>query len=125
VSRLRLPLVVLTATAALVVAGAAQSTPQTARVTKLYGRSGPGFFIKLTNFNFVLVKRLKPGMYTFTIQDRSTTHDFHLKGPGVDKKTAIDYLGTKKWVRVKLKRGTYRYWCDAHKTQMHGSFKVV
>lgn len=122
-SRLRFPLVVLAVSGALVAAGGTQAAPQ--KVTKLYGQTGPGYNIKLRRFNDTLVRRIKPGRYTFVIFDRSTTHNFHLKGPGIDKHTAIGFLGTRFWRRLRLKKGTYRYWCDAHRSQMHGSFKVV
>ena len=94
------------------------------KVTKLYGQSGPGFKITLKNKQFVPVRSLKPGTYTFVVQDRSTIHNFHLKGPGVDKKTSVPYLGTKTWANVKLKKGKYTFVCDVHKANMHGSFTV-
>jgi plastocyanin len=112
---------------AAIVAGAlfAGSTQAAShKVTKLYGQSGPGFTITLKNKAFVPIHRLKPGTYTFVIQDRSTIHDYHLKGPGVDKKTTIAFLGTKTWANVKLKKGKYTFVCDPHKSQMHGSFTV-
>lgn len=120
--RFRFALVAV-ALAGVLFATATQAAPQ--KVTKLYGQDGPGFTITLKKANFVLVKRLRPGVYTFVIQDRSTIHNFHLKGPGVDKKTAVRYLGTKMWVKLRLKKGTYKYWCDPHRVRMHGSFKVV
>ena len=124
-SRLRFPLVALALSGALVAAGATPAAANRSKVTKLYGRSGPGYEIKLTNFDFVRVKRLKPGLYTFTIQDRATNHNFHLVGPGVDKSTSVRFLGTKVWKRVPLKKGLYKYWCDVHKSTMHGSFRVT
>lgn len=115
-------LLVAAALAGALFAGGTQAASH--KVTKLYGQAGPGFKITLKRANFVPVRHVKPGTYTFVIQDRSTLHDFHLKGPGVDKKTPIPYLGTKTWANVKLKKGTYNFWCDAHKKQMHGSFTV-
>ena len=112
---------------AAVVAGAlfAGSTQAaSSKVTKLYGQAGPGFTITLKTKSFVPVRSLKPGTYTFVIQDRSTLHNFHLKGPGVDKKTTVPYLGTKTWANVKLKKGKYTFVCDPHITSMHGSFTV-
>jgi plastocyanin len=70
------------------------------------------------------VRSLKPGTYTFVIQDRSTIHNYHLKGPGVDKKTAVPFLGTKTWTNVRLMKGKYTFVCDPHKANMHGSFTV-
>ena len=94
------------------------------KVVKLYGQSGPGFRITLKRANFAAVRKLDPGTYTFVIQDRSTSHNFHLKGPGVDKKTPVAFLGTKTWANVKLKKGKYTFVCDPHKANMHGSFTV-
>lgn len=128
-SRLRLPLLALVLVA-LALAGATQAAPHNARkakkvnVKKLFGQTGPGFKIKLTNYSFHRVRHLKPGRYTFLINDRSTLHDFHLVGPRVNKKTSVRFLGTKVWKRVRLRKGTYRYFCDAHKRRMHGSFRV-
>jgi len=121
--KIRYLLVATVVTGALLGAGATQASSQ-AKVTKLYGKVGPGFTITLKKKNFSPVKTLKPGVYTFVIMDTSTIHNFHLKGPGVDKKTAVRYLGTKTWAKLRLKKGTYRYWCDPHKTTMKGSFTV-
>lgn len=103
---------------------AASSQAASHKVTKLYGQAGPGFTITLKKASFVPVRTLKPGTYTFVIQDRSTIHNFHLKGPGIDKKTAVLFLGTKTWARLTLKKGKYTYVCDPHKSNMHGSFTV-
>jgi hypothetical protein len=119
--KLRYLLVAATAAGALF-AGSTQAASH--KVTKLYGQSGPGFTITLKKANFVPVRSLKPGTYTFVIQDRSTFHDYHLKGPGVDKKTSLPFLGTKTWKNVKLKKGKYTFVCDPHKAKMHGSFTV-
>src|SRR5262245_35608335 len=116
--RLRYLLVAATVAAALF-AGGTQAASH--KVTKLFGQSGPAFNITLKRSNFVPVHSLKAGVYTFVVQDRSTAHNFHLKGPGVDKKTPVPYLGTKTWTNLTLRKGKYSYWCDSHKAQMHGS----
>ena len=123
-SRLHFPLVALAVAGALFAAGSTSAASQK-KATKLFGQSGPGYNIKLTTYNFVPVKRLKPGLYTFTINDRATNHNFHLVGPGVNKSTPIRFFGTKVWKDVTLKKGTYKFWCDVHKSTMHGSFKVA
>ena len=64
------------------------------------------------------------GRYTFVIKDIAKTHDFHLIGPGVNKKTPVKGKGTFTW-HLTLKKGTYTYVCDPHKTLMTGSFKVT
>jgi plastocyanin len=115
-------LIVAATVAGALFAGSTQAASH--KVTKLYGQAGPGFTITLKNKAFVPVRTLKPGTYTFVIQDRSTIHNFHLKGPGVDKKTTVPYLGTKTWANVKLKKGKYTFVCDPHVASMHGSFTV-
>jgi plastocyanin len=89
----------------------------------LNGTVGPGFTITLTQ-NGKSVKTLKAGSYVFKISDKSNIHDFHLTGPGVNKSTTVGGTGSKTWT-LTLKKGTYKYVCDPHKTIMHGSFKVT
>ncbi len=102
--------------AVLAVPAALASTPT------LNGTDGPGFTITLTQGGKKVTK-LKAGTYTFKISDKSTIHNFHLTGPGVDKKTSVGAQGTSTWT-IKLKKGTYTYVCDPHKPIMHGSFTV-
>ena len=111
------------AVAAALLAGSTQAASH--KVTKLYAQAGPGFTITLKNKQFVPVHSLKRGTYTFVIQDRSTIHNFHLKGPGVNKEiTTVGFVGTKT-VIVALKKGTYTFVCDPHFTSMKGSFRVA
>jgi plastocyanin len=88
----------------------------------LTGTVGPGFTISLKK-GTTKVTKLKPGAYTITVNDKSSIHNFHLTGPGVNKKTSVSGTGTKTWT-VTLKKGTYRFVCDPHATMMKGSFKV-
>jgi plastocyanin len=90
---------------------------------KLVGTDGPGFTITLKQGGKTVTK-LKAGTYTITIQDKSNIHDFHLTGPGVNKKTSVAAVNTSTWT-VTLKKGTYKYICDPHKTIMKGSFTVT
>ena len=84
----------------------------------LSGTVGPGFTITMSK------KTVKAGTYAITIHDRASIHDFHLTGPGVNKKTSVPGTGTTKWT-VKLKKGTYHFVCDPHRTIMHGVLKVT
>jgi plastocyanin len=81
------------------------------------GTVGPGFTIKLAK------PPTKPGKVKLVVADLSSSHDFHLTGPGVDVKTSLGGTGTKTFT-VTLKKGTYTYVCDPHKSFMKGSFRI-
>jgi plastocyanin len=100
------------------VGAAAVAFPAAAATPVLKGTVGPGFTITLPK------KPKKPGKYTFVITDKASEHNFHLVGPGVNKKlTSLGGTGTSKPVTLSLKKGTYRYFCDLH-PDLKGSFKV-
>jgi hypothetical protein len=88
----------------------------------LVGTDGPGFTITLTKGG-KKVSKLKAGTYIFKIADKSTIHNFHLKGPGIDKKTSVGAKANSTW-KLKLKAGKYTFVCDPHKSFMKGSFTV-
>jgi plastocyanin len=90
---------------------------------KLAGVVGPGFNISLKQAGKTVTK-LRAGTYTITVSDKSNIHNFHLTGPGVNKKTSVGGQGTTTW-KLTLKKGTYKFVCDPHATIMHGTFKVV
>jgi plastocyanin len=69
------------------------------------------------------VTSLKAGKYTIVVKDEASDHNFHLSGPGVNKKTSVGGKGTTTWT-VTLKKGTYKYVCDPHASFMKGSFTV-
>lgn len=94
-----------------------------AKSAGIQGQVGPGFEIHLTQ-NGKAVKALKAGSYTIKIEDKASIHDFHLVGPGVNKSTTVSFVGERVW-RVTLKKGTYKFMCDPHAFEMHGSFKVT
>ena len=114
--------IVLTLAAAL--AAIALASSAAAAAPRLVGSTGPdgAFHISLTKGGKKVTK-LKAGKYTIVVKDIAKTHDFHLKGPGLDKKTPVKGKGTFTW-HVTLKKGTYRYTCDPHKTLMKGRFTV-
>ena len=112
--KIALAIAALTAVLAVPTALASGST--------LNGTVGPGFTITLTQGG-KKVTTLKAGTYTFKIADKSNIHDFHLTGPGVNKTTTVGGTGNSTW-KLTLKKGTYKYVCDPHKSIMHGSFTV-
>ena len=113
---------VFVVSAALAASSIASAAPA-AKVVK--GTVGPGFTITLT-LSGKKVAKLKAGMrYSFVITDRATIHDFHLRGPSFDRVlTSVDFQGTKSYT-LKLKKGTYRFFCDPHASFMHGRFRVA
>lgn len=88
------------------------------------GSVGPGFTISL-KLDGKKVTRLKAGIpYRFVVNDRSSSHDFHLAGPRLSKViTGIGFTGTKSVV-LRLKKGAYTFVCDPHASSMRGSFRV-
>lgn len=114
-TRIKLALAAL-AVAAVAVVPAAQAA------TTLTGIVGPQFNISLT-VGGKKVTKLKHGSYVVKISDRSSIHNFRLKGPGLNKTTSIGGKGSYTW-KVTLKPGKYTYVCDPHATLMRGSFTV-
>ena len=101
------------------------STASGMSVPRLVGSTGSdgAFHMTLTKGGKKVTK-LKAGKYTIVVKDVAKTHNFHLTGPGVNKTTPVKGKGTFTW-HLTLKKGTYKYVCDPHKTLMHGSFKVI
>jgi plastocyanin len=88
----------------------------------LTGTVGPGFTITLKK-GTAKVTKLKAGAYVIKVSDKSNIHNFHLKGPGVNKSTSVGASGSSTW-KVTLKKGKYTYVCDPHASIMKGSFTV-
>jgi len=72
----------LTATVAML-AVAAPAFRRTSSEHTDRARNGPGYH------DHDEQETVKAGTYTITIHDKSNIHDFHLTGPGVDKKTSV------------------------------------
>jgi plastocyanin len=84
----------------------------------LTGTVGPGFDISMSGTD-----GLTPGQYTINVSDKSSAHDFHLTGPGVDMKTEVSAEEDTTWT-VDLQAGEYKFVCDPHQRSMKGSFTV-
>jgi len=91
--------------------------PVFAATPKFTGTVGPGFTIKMAK------KPTKAGKITLVVSDKSSIHNFRLKGPGVNVATSVSATGTKTF-KVTLKKGKYTFLCDPHATTMKGSFTV-
>jgi plastocyanin len=110
--------------AALVLVTAAAAHAATNKSSGLVGEVGPGFSIEV-KLNGKDLKTLKAGTYRIKIEDKSSSHDFHLKGPGLNKTTTVAFMGDRTWT-ITLKKGTYTYQCDPHAAMgMKGTFKVT
>ena len=95
-----------------------------AATPRLVGETGPGFSIEVTKGGKD-VKKLKHGTYKIKVEDKSSIHNFHLIGPGLNKKTGVSFKGTTTWT-IRLKAGKYTYKCDPHAASgMKGSFRVT
>jgi plastocyanin len=69
------------------------------------------------------VTHLVAGVYEVTVRDLSAFHNFHLRGPGVDRSTSVETTGTQTWTVV-LTDGIYTFVCDPHASTMNGTFAV-
>ena len=104
--KLLLTLSAVTVLAVLVLVPAQAATPM------LKGEVGPGFTIEVTKGGKDLEK-IKAGTYRIKVEDKASIHNFHLFGPGLNKKTGVSFKGEKTWT-IKLKPGRYTYQCDPH-----------
>ena len=105
-------LLLLAATVAAVVA-----LPVVAATPKLNGTVGPGFTISMAK------KPTKAGKYTLVVSDKSSIHNFHLTGPGVNVKTSVAAQATNTF-KLTLKKGQYTFLCDPHASTMRGTFRI-
>lgn len=102
-----------------IAASIAMAAPQ-----KLLGTDGPGFTISLKSGAGKSVKTLKKGTYSLTVNDKSSSHNFVLEGPGVERVvTTVPGTG-KKTVTLKLRAGKYKFYCQPHESSMFGFIKV-
>ena len=99
-------------------------TAGTAAAKTYFAVVGPGFNISLENRRGNEVTRIKAGTHRIKVDDNSAAHNFHLRGPGINKKTRVAFVGNKTW-RLTFSAGRHRYVCDPHRAHMRGSFRVV
>jgi len=117
--RLALSLLVAAALAAMLFV-----LPAAGKSTGLVGEVGPGFTIEVKKGGNDL-KTIKAGTYRIKVEDKASIHNFHLIGPGLNKKTGIGFKGETTWT-IKLKAGRYTYQCDPHAAMgMKGHFRVT
>jgi plastocyanin len=117
---------ILTAVAAGAVAFAVSGGTSAMALPKVYGTVGPGFTISLKQgVKRTPVRTLKAGTYSFVIADKASIHNFQVEGPGVDRAiTTVSFMGTKT-VTIRLRRGSYKFYCRPHESSMFGHFRVT
>jgi len=72
----------------------------------------PTLTAKVTSTAVALSPRnVQAGRFHIRVADRARTRNFHLVGPGVNRKTGKAYTGTVTWT-VALAAGTYRFGSD-------------
>ena len=118
-------LIVVAAAGALLGLGVTGGSHAAAQAGELVGDVGQGdsFTISLKDSSGAAVKHLDPGTYTLLVHDHSAIHNFDLSGPGVSAATDIPAVGDQTFT-ITLTDGIYFFQCDAHPTQMKGSFAV-
>jgi len=91
--------------------GAAPPPPPAPK--KLTGKVGPKKTISLKK-GTAAVKALVAGRYKLVVTDASKADNFHLTGPGVNKKTGVKFKGGATWT-LTFKPGKYTFRSDATK----------
>jgi hypothetical protein len=89
---------------------------------KLAGSVGPKRTISLRGPEGKL-RTIAAGPVVLTVTDRTRVHNFHLVGPGVNRKTGVVFRGRVTW-NVMLQPGSYSYRSDKRKS-LRGSFTVM
>jgi hypothetical protein len=62
------------------------------------------------------------GRYRIAVRDSARSQNFHLIGPGVNRKTTVRGISRPTWT-VTLRRGTYAYRSDANR-RLRGTFRA-
>jgi hypothetical protein len=68
-------------------------------------------------------KNVEAGPAAIRVKDRSRADNFHLTGPGVNRKTGVAFRGSVTW-NVMLRPGIYSFRSDKHKS-LRGSLVVT
>jgi len=111
----------LAAVSLLPAAASGQATPQSPIQPRLDAKVGART-ISLTKANGERVRVLFQNGYRFQVRDLTTTQNFHLVGPGVNRKTRVGATASTTWTMY-LAPGTYVYKSDRN-TKLRGVFQV-
>jgi plastocyanin len=118
--RILIPLAVIGATLTTVASvGAA-----TARDSfDLKGEVYPNAVIEMKNSANRPLTTVRRGVHRIKIEDKASIHNFHLRGPGVNRRTSVAGTTETIWT-LRLSPGRYTFFCDPHPS-MRGSFRVT
>jgi Copper binding proteins, plastocyanin/azurin family len=83
--------------------------PSAPKVSTLRASVGPSGAATLS------ARSAKAGVYKVAVRDRSSRHNFRLRGRGVNRATSSRFGGSVTW-RVRLTKGVYRFGSDAKRT---------
>jgi hypothetical protein len=103
-------------------AGAFQDPPPPPPPGKLSGKVTASL-ISVKTSSGSKAKSIAAKKYKLTVSDTSNKQNFHITGPGVNKKTGVGAKTKATWT-LTLKPGTYKYRSDKSR-KLRGSFKVV
>ena len=98
--------------------------PAPTAIPKLLATVGPRSTISLRSASGKAIASVKAGTYSIVVRDRSTLHNFHLVGNGVNRKSALAATGTTTW-KLKLAKGLLRFYSDKAPTTVKGSVRVT
>lgn len=104
--------------------GAVVTPPPPPPVKRLVASVGPGKSISVKTSAGRKAKTVAAGSYRLTVRDRSKTYNFHLSGPGVNRKTTAKFRGTVTWRVLLRAEKTYRYRSDKGPKRLRGTLKV-
>jgi hypothetical protein len=100
-----------------IAAATAPAVQSATALPTIKGTVGPGMTITVSRH------RAPAGRYRLVVRDKSTLHNWHILGPGVDKRTTVAGTGRTVW-RVRLTTGLYRIRCDVHRSTMHTRLRI-
>lgn len=90
----------------------------------LRGGVGSSGQLTLTTSDGVPITALRADRYTVLVTDASRRDNFHLVGPGVNRRTGLRFKGTARWT-VHVRSGIYRYRSDRPHSRLQGRFQVL
>ena len=98
-------------------------------IPTLHASVGPGRAISLRTASGDPVVDLDAGQYRIVVRDRSTSDNFHLKGPDINRRTGRHFRGVVVW-HVDIGGGVpygsaYSFFSDRRRVTLHRSFRIT